>query len=126
MKGQITFVSELMVDILTLIVCVSFFVGFLFLFSNYNIYVHQNINERITIDFTNALIKDKCLTNGIIIFNATKLERKKVCINKIIGFKIVCDNKAYEFEFDENRKFLKFPVIVENYERKICVLMVNI
>ena len=127
MRGQITFVSEIMIDVLTLIVCVAFFIGFLLQFSTYNVIVHQNVKERIAIDFLNVLTKNRCLTDEFLIFNSTKLQEKNLCTNYKSGFRIVCENKEWDFDFKENQKHLKFPIIVNlKGKKEICRIEVNI
>ncbi|MEM0480580.1 MAG: hypothetical protein QXQ14_00090 [Candidatus Aenigmatarchaeota archaeon] len=99
MKLQISIIPEFMVDVLTLIIVISFVFGIWILYSEFKVTIISNESEREIVNFAEVLKGDKCIlaenTKGI--FDYQKIKENRFCIEKKRSFSFIIEKEIIDF-----------------------------
>ncbi len=113
MKAQISLIPETIIDLLTLIMCISFTFGMWILYSEFTISLKENSDIE-KIKFYNSFIGDKCILyfnryyqKGILDYNKIK----NSCLERKYNVEIEFDNQKITLGSSCSQS-LNFPIII--------------
>lgn len=99
MKLQISLIPEFMMDVLTLIIVISFAFGVWILYSEFKIKIISNESEREVVNFAEVLKGDKCVLSENVkgIFDYQKIKQNSFCVEKTRKFSFIVSNEKIDY-----------------------------